>query len=258
MNRPKTPVVLALSGHDPTGGAGVQADIEATAAAGCRCVSVITCLTAQNTAVFKAPAAQPAAQFQEQLRLLAEDIAIDACKIGMVGDAELIAVIAEFLEEADFPVVLDPVLSAGAGGWQAPPQLVRETARRLLPRAAVATPNRAEALALTGCDAVEDAARALLDLGCGAALVTDADDGAAEVVNAYLDETRTFHHYRRERLPGAFHGSGCTLAAHLAARLAQGDEMRAAVEAAQEYTWRTLKNAQRLGKSQLHPGRLCP
>ena len=249
------PVVLALSGHDPSGAAGVQADIEALAHAGCHCISVITSLTAQNTIEFKSVAPQAPARFREQLDLLTGDITVDACKIGLVGSIELVEVIGDYLATAQFPVVLDPVLGAGAGADLSSQKLLRAMRDHLLPRAGVITPNLGEALALTGCNEIGKALHGLLDLGCSSALITAADQAGNQAVNTWISETREIHTYRWDKLPGTYHGSGCTLSACLAGRLALGDPVRSAVETAQEYTWQTLKHARRIGTSQLHPER---
>ncbi len=250
------PVVLAFSGHDPSGAAGIQADIEALARCGCHCVSVITSLTAQNTSEFRGLEAQSPAGFREQLDLLTEDIAVDACKIGLIGSVQLIEIIADYLKTAKLPVVLDPVLGSGAGVKLADQRLIRTMTEYLLPHASVITPNLEEAVALTGCNETAQALQTLLDLGCDTALITAADNGRDQVINTWMSEAREIYSYRWEKLPGVYHGSGCTLSAYLAGRLALGDTIRTAVEKAQEYTWQTLKNASRIGKSQLHPGRL--
>lgn len=249
------PVVLALSGHDPTGAAGVQADIEALAHTGCHCISVITSITAQNTAEFRSMAPQSPAGFREQLDLLTGDIAVDACKIGLVGSIELVEVIGDYLATAQFPVVLDPVLGAGAGADLSSQELIRAITEYLFPRTRVITPNLEEAMALTGCSDTGKALHRILDLGCATALITAADQASDRVTNTWMDETREIHSYRWDKLPGSYHGSGCTLSACIAGRLALGDTVRAAVETAQEYTWKTLKHARRLGKAQLHPER---
>lgn len=251
------PVVLALSGHDPSGAAGAQADIETLASAGCHCVSVITCLTAQNTARFESLEAPSPDRFRERLALLTEDIPINACKIGLLGSPVLVDVITDCLESATLPVVLDPILRAGAGDDLAQPGLTQALTEKLFPQAAIVTPNRAEALALTGLADADIAAilRALLDFGCEAALVTGADETETEVVNAYRDRAGEVAEYRWEKLPGQFHGSGCTLSACIAGRLARGDSLKTAVETAQAYTWQTLKHARLLGRAQSHPGR---
>ena len=249
------PVVLALSGHDPSGAAGVQADIEALARAGCQCISVITSLTTQNTSEFRATQPQTPARFREQLDLLTEDIPVDACKIGLIGSIGLVETIADYLETEKFPVVLDPVLASGTGVNLAQQDLIRNMREHLFPHTTVITPNLEEALALTGCNGMTQALHALLDLGCDTALITNADNAQDQVVNSWMSNTREMYSYPWEKLPGVYHGSGCTLSAYLAGRLALGDPVRTAVEKAQEYTWQTLKNARRTGKAQLHPER---
>lgn len=258
MVTPEKPVVLALSGHDPSGAAGIQADIEALARAGCHCVSVITSLTSQNTSEFKAMEPQSPARFKEQLDLLTQDIRVDACKIGLTGSVQLVEIIADYLESADFPVVLDPVLGSGTGTDLARPDLIRIMTERLFPHTTVITPNLQEARTLTGCDGINKALHTLLNLGCDTALITTADNGQDQVINTWMDRDREVHVYRWEKLPGAYHGSGCTLSAYLAGRLARKDVIGDAVEKAQEFTWHALNNARRLGKSQLHPERLLP
>lgn len=255
MNRSARPVVLALSGHDPSGAAGAQADIETLANADCHCVSVLTCLTTQNTARFESLEAPSPARFRERLTLLTEDIPINACKIGLLGSPALVDVITDYLESASLPVVLDPILRTGAGDDLAQPGLTQALTEKLFPHAAIVTPNRAEALALTGLADAAATPQALLDFGCEAALVTGADETGTEVINAYRDRAGAVAEYRWEKLPGQFHGSGCTLSACIAGRLAQGDSLKTAVETAQSYTWQTLKRAQRLGRAQSHPGR---
>ena len=252
---PTKPVVLALSGHDPSGAAGVQADIEALAHTGCHCISVITSLTAQNTAEFRSVTPQPPARFREQLDLLTGDITVDACKIGLIGSIELIEIIGDYLTSAEFPVVLDPILGAGAGADLSTPGLIRAMTECLFPHTGVITPNLEEALALTGCSETEKALHGLLDLGCETALITAAGQAGDQVINTWISATREIHSYRWDKLPGAYHGSGCTLSACLAGRLALGHPVHSAVETAQEYTWQTLKNARRIGRSQLHPER---
>ena len=249
------PVVLALSGHDPSGAAGVQADIETLARAGCHCASVLTALTAQNTARFQEAHPVSPDLFRRQLALLTADMPVSACKIGMLPDIALVEAVADYLAETRLPTVLDPVLGPGVGGAFAAPALARSMAARLAPRVTVITPNLAEARTLTGLDSPEAALRRLLELGCESALLTTADTSRDEVVNTWISAQGAPIHYRWKKLPGMYHGSGCTLSAAIAAQLALGNPVQTAVERAQEYTWMTLKSARRLGRKQLHPDR---
>ena len=248
-------MVLALSGHDPSGAAGVQADIETLARGGCHCVSVITSLTAQNTAQFKHITPQPPALFREQLDLLTQDLSVDACKIGLIGSVELVEVIADYLARTNFPVVLDPILASGTGAGLASAALRAALTEQLFPHATIVTPNLAEALTLTGGNELNSALYTLLERGCDTALVTTSDDEGGRLTNTWMDETRALHKYHWDKLPGTYHGSGCTLSAGIAGWLAQGTPLRTAVAQAQEYTWQTLHHARRHGTAQLHPER---
>jgi len=250
------PVVLALSAHDPSGAAGVQADIESINRNGARCVSVLTALTAQNTGVFETILPQQAADFRQQARLLLADIRIDAIKIGLIGNPllvnEITAIIAEY---PGLPVVLDPVLHAGTGTDLSTNELIDRIKQGLLPLTTVLTPNLKEAQRLAGVNDKNQAAQVLLQMGCRSVLITGADQATGRVINSlYLHNFEPIH-FDWERLPGIYHGSGCTLAAAVAALLAQGKNIDEAVEHAQQYCWNTLKHGIQLGKSQMHPDR---
>lgn len=250
------PVVLVVSAHDPSGAAGVQADIESINANGCRAVSVITALTAQNTHTFESLLPQSSVAFRRQAELLLEDIEVAACKIGMVGSAALAGEIAAILDRlGGIPVVLDPVLHAGTGTDVAPGGIPSALLERLVPRTTVLTPNLAEAMALTGQADKFAAAAALLARGCGNVLVTGADAGGPRVINTLYAGDGRAEDYVWERLDGVYHGSGCTLAAAIAAQLARRRPPREAVSIAQQFTFDSLRHAHRLGRSQLHPNR---
>lgn len=251
------PVVLVVSAHDPSGAAGVQADIESINANGCRAVSVITALTAQNTHTFESLLPQSSVAFRRQAELLLDDIQVAACKIGMVGSAAIAAEIAAILDRLgrDMPVVLDPVLRTGTGADVAPGGIASVLLEHLVPRTTVLTPNVSEALALTGKADKSAAAAALLASGCGNVMVTGADAGGPRVINSLYAGDGRAEDYEWERLEGVYHGSGCTLAAAIAAQLARRRPLREAVSIAQQFTFDSLRRAHRLGRSQLHPNR---
>jgi len=255
MGETTKPVVLALSGHDPSGAAGLQADIEAVTSTGCHCISVITSLTTQNTSQFTAIKPQSPSQFEEQLNLITSDINVAVCKIGLIGSIELTRVIADYLSSTGLPAVLDPVINAGTGDKIITADLVENIIKHLLPHISIITPNLREAFNLTGCDEVTRSLRTLLKMGCDTALLTNADEAQTEVTNTYINAHAEIVSYRWEKLSGTYHGSGCTLSASIAGYLAQGYEMQSAVEQAQQYTWQTLKHAKKIGQSQLHPER---
>ncbi|CAL1240466.1 bifunctional hydroxymethylpyrimidine kinase/phosphomethylpyrimidine kinase [Candidatus Methylocalor cossyra] len=254
------PVVLCLSGHDPTGGAGLQADIETVTRFGCHPCTVPTCLTAQDTRDVQRVLPQAAAEFREQIALVLSDLSIAAIKIGLLGSLEIARAVAEILDGAGgLPVVLDPVLAAGGGRSLADRALAEEIGRRLVPRALVVTPNHPEARALAGMADAEAGARELRARGCPHVLLTGThgDEGSPEVVNRWY-RAEGVEVYRWPRLPGSYHGSGCTLAAALAAGLARGWEMETAIRTAQRFTFEALERAWRPGRGQWLPNRRAP
>lgn len=249
-------VVLAFSAHDPGGAAGVQADIESINRNGGRCVSVLTAMTAQNTGAFESMVPQRASDFRNQAGLLLADININAFKIGLIGSAALVEEIAAIISKFPaLPVVLDPVLHAGTGTELAGADIIASLKQRLIPLTTVLTPNLKEALRLTGTNDKDAAAQVLLDLGCQSVLITGADQATDRVINSLYRHNTEPVHFDWERLPGVYHGSGCTLAAAIAAQLAQNPDVVEAVKHAQQYCWQSLKHGLQLGRSQLHPDR---
>ncbi|MGH8557659.1 MAG: bifunctional hydroxymethylpyrimidine kinase/phosphomethylpyrimidine kinase [Methylococcales bacterium] len=253
------PVVLGISGHDPSGGAGIQADIETIAALHCYPCTVVSALTLQNTENVKKVFPQPGEQIREQLRLLFNDFDIRCIKIGLLGSLETVSVLHSVLKDnTGIPVVLDPVLTAGGGFDFSNQELVRAISAELIPLATVATPNSAEARRLSPERfTLDECGNYLNSLGCKHILITGADENTAQVVNALYstgEEVRLFHW---ERLAGAFHGSGCTLASAIAALLARGFEPLAAISEAQKFTWKALQAGFRPGKGQNIPDRLA-
>jgi len=252
---PNKPVVLVLAGHDPSGGAGIQADIETLAANGCIATSVITSLTAQNTQSFSYHLPQAAGDFISQARLVVDDVNIAACKIGAIGSQELIRAIHELITDITFPVILDPVLHSTTGHDFLNEEMCVSLCELILPFTTVITPNREEALQLTGTLTPQAAAEKFLELGCKNILITDAEASEIQMINHLYQEDGQTHAFTYERLSGKFHGSGCTLASAISANLAKNIGLPTAIEQAQEFTWNSLKYGLKLGKGQIHPNR---
>lgn len=251
------PAVLSLAGHDPTGGAGIQADIETLFRLGCHPCTVITALTRQDSGDVRCLFPQDPSQFRAQAEMLLADLRVSAIKIGLLGSAAIAGVVAELLaDHAGVPVVLDPVLAAGGGKDLASAELSSVLNRRLLPRATLLTPNTDEARRLTGLADLDDCAGRLLDSGCRFVLITGTHDDSEDVVNRLYDgvQVQRFHW---PRLPGSYHGSGCTLASAAAAFLGRGFAMERAVYQAQRFTWESLRAGYRPGRGQSFPNRRC-
>lgn len=255
---PPRPIVLAIAASDPTGGAGLQADVLTLAAFGCHPVSVLTAITAQDTHGVEAVMPLDAGWVSRQAAVLLGDVRIAAIKLGVLGSAANAAAVAAVLDaQPGVPVVLDPVLASGRGDALADEALIAVLRSQLLPRVTVLTPNLPEARRLAGDAAAgrEACARALLELGCRNVLVTGTHDDTAEVVNTLFAPEGVLREDRWPRLPGEFHGSGCTLASALAALLALGRPLPDAARAAQDFTWQALTGGFAVGGGQAIPDR---
>jgi len=250
------PSVLIFAGSDPSGGAGLQADIQAVSALGAHPLSVITALTVQdNDRVFHVHPV-PAALVQQQAQALLDKIDVGAVKLGIVGNRANAQAIAQLLQQLkqkrpDLPVVLDPVLASGHGdslSADSPAQAIMT----LLPLATLVTPNLPEAAALCGGDGRLDAQVASLLRHCSNVLIKGGHGTGPDVVNRWFSRT-TQCTWTWPRLPGSFHGTGCTLASAIAALLARGKPMAGAIEDAQAYFDHALQTAYAIAPGQRHP-----
>ena len=262
---PSPPIVLTFAASDPTGGAGLQADILTLASLGCHPLSVVTAITVQDTAGVEGVLPIDAEWVADQARALLEDMPVAAFKLGMLGSVEVIAALAEVIADyQDIPVVLDPVLASGRGDQFADEEMVEAMIGLLLPQTTLLTPNSLEArrLAQEMGEAGEDVrdlaecARRLVGAGCEYVLVTGTHEGTPQVINTLYGSHGAVRTDRWDRLPGSYHGSGCTLASAIAAHLASGVNVADAVMGAQEFTWRTLAAGFRPGMGQFIPDRL--
>ena len=239
--------VLSIAGSDSGGGAGIQADLKAFARVGVHGMTAITAITAQSTVGVKAVQAVSPEIVDAQVRAVAEDIGVDAVKIGMLGTAETVeAVVGALRYVGGAPVVIDPVMIAESGAVLLDEKARRALAERLLPLAAVVTPNIPEARALTGLGEAATQAelvRALVDMGAGAAVVTGGH--SAEIVDVFFDGDEVAEITGEWHPDGAAHGSGCTHSSSLAAFLALGRNPLAAAEGAREITSEAVRDGLR-------------
>jgi hydroxymethylpyrimidine/phosphomethylpyrimidine kinase len=256
------PVVLTFAASDPSGGAGIQADILTLASMGCHPLSVITAITVQDTLGVEAVQPIDADWVADQARCLLEDMPVDAFKIGALGSVENIAAIAEILSDyPDVPLILDPVLASGRGDELANDEMLHALRELLLPRTTILTPNSMEARRLADIEDEEEpslatCANRLIESGCEFVLITGTHEPTPQVVNTLYGKSGVVRSDSWQRLPGNYHGSGCTLASAIAAMLANGLELPEAVREAQDYTWHTLQKAYRPGMGQFLPDRL--
>jgi hydroxymethylpyrimidine/phosphomethylpyrimidine kinase len=258
------PIVLAFAATDPSGGAGLQADILTLSSMGCHPLSVVTAVTVQDTVGVEELLPLDAEWIADQARCVLEDMPVSVFKIGLLGSVEIIAVIAEIVSDyPEVPLVLDPILTSGRGDDLASDDIISAMRELMVPQATVLTPNSLEArrLALEDSDeneypGLDECARRLLALGCEYILITGTHENTPEVVNTLYSQEGSVRSDAWQRLPGSYHGSGCTLASAIAATIANGLDISEAVRDAQEYTWQTLNTAYRPGMGQYIPDRL--
>ena len=221
------PRALTIASSDSGGGAGIQADLKAFAAAGCHGMSAIVALTAQSTVGVTAIHELPPEFVVAQLEAVFDDIGVDAAKTGMLFSARLIEAVADFLADHPVPLVVDPVMVASSGARLLEDAAVDVLVARLFPLAAVVTPNADEARALVGEGDSAEQARRLLELGPRAAIVTGSGAG-----DFFFDGETALEIPARRHDNAATHGSGCTHSATLAALLARGEDLLSAAAVA--------------------------
>ena len=251
--------VLIVAGSDSGGGAGIQADIKTVTALGGYAATAVTALTAQNTTgVYGVVGIEPAF-IQQQMRVVIEDIGVDAIKTGMLHSAPVIEAVAEILAELDaaLPVVVDPVMVAQSGASLLESDAVSALKDRLLPRATVLTPNLPEAEALLGSaipESREDmraAALSLAQLGPGTVLLKGGHMSGDSLRDVLARRGEVLEIFEEPRIDTEHtHGTGCTLASAIATGLAQGLEVLAAVQRARRYLRLAIAQNPGLGRGQ--------
>jgi hydroxymethylpyrimidine/phosphomethylpyrimidine kinase len=245
---PDRPLVLCFSGHDPGGGAGIQADAQSIHALGGHALCIVTANTVQDTHDVSRVVAVAPMLVAAQVEALLADCTIAAIKIGLVGDAEQLPYIVQAIERTRVPVVLDPVLRAGGGSSMTSAGTVAALIETLVPHVEIVTPNAAEARRLAP-GGVDD----LLRAGAQHVLVTGGDEPGDPVINTWHSHGQEPRRFEWPRLPGAFHGAGCTLAAAIAALRARGVDVGEALEQAQRFTFEALRGAYAIGSGRKVP-----
>jgi hydroxymethylpyrimidine/phosphomethylpyrimidine kinase len=232
------------------------------ASMGCHPLSVITAITVQDSSGVEGVLPIDAEWVSDQARAILEDIPVAAFKIGVLGSAENVAAVAEIVADyPEIPLVLDPVLASGRGDEFAGEETLAAIREMLIPQCTIITPNTPELrrLALEDDDnetRIEKLALRIIEMGAEFVLVTGTHEATPDVINSLYFDKGLLRSDNWQRLPGSFHGSGCTLASALAATVARGLDISEAVREAQEYTWQTLKFGYRPGMGQFIPDRL--
>lgn len=252
------PVVLVFAGSDPTGGAGLQADILTLASLGCHPASVVTAVTAQDTIGIKQILTIDTEHVVVQARAVLEDMPVAAIKTGMLASTTTVSAIASIVEDyPDVPLIVDPVQYSGGGDHLSEEPLEDALRLLLIPRATLVTPNIQEARRLApDADTLDACAQEVMSTGCRYVLITGTHDSTPQVINRLYGNMRLLKAFEFERLPYTYHGSGCTLASACAATLAHGLDPMDAVHQALMYTAKTLRHGYRAGMGQHLPDRL--
>ncbi|MGM0767743.1 MAG: bifunctional hydroxymethylpyrimidine kinase/phosphomethylpyrimidine kinase [Pseudomonadota bacterium] len=250
---------MILSGLDPSGGAGIQADIQAVTALGCHPLPVLTCLTVQDTRNVYDAVAVDADLIRRQLDCVAADSPIHAIKTGALGNAAVVEVLVAFLEQHPaVPLITDPVIKAAGGGDLADEALINAMKHRLFSRAELVTPNGIELAMLGGTDDPVEAAGRLMAAGCQSVLATGGHGDGPQIINTLFSGNGEPVRWEIERVGGEYHGTGCTLAAAIAAGRAAGLSARASISQAQNFVNRAILHALEVGNGQPVPDRGIP
>lgn len=254
-----SPVILVVGGNDPVGGAGLCADIQTLSALGCHAAPVLTAVTMQTTCGVTGFSPVDADTVKKQIACVLEDMPVVAIKTGMLATGSIASTVGEIAGQLpDIPLVVDPVLASNAGNSLSEHSLLDGIIEYLLPHAMIVTPNLPELKTLSaavGCS--EDDLHAMAaSLGVDCLVTGTHDDRTENVINRLIRHSGETSEWVWDRLPGEFHGSGCTLASSLAAGLALGADLEAAAEQAQAFTWQALSNGLELGECQLLPNRI--
>jgi len=254
-----TAIALTIAGSDSSGGAGIQADLKAFSALGAYGASVITAITAQNTRSVTAVHEIPADMVFAQIRAVLDDLEVDAIKIGMLSSPKIIQTVCNALADFKRAIVVDPVMVAKSGDILLQQTAVESLKSDLLPLASLITPNLPEAAQLLGCGMATDQAsmlaqgQALLELGAGAALMKGGHGSGSECIDLLVTRSDSIESYRAARIDTRnTHGTGCTLAASIAAFLANNLPLHESVKRAHSYLQASIKAADKLQIGQGH------
>jgi hydroxymethylpyrimidine/phosphomethylpyrimidine kinase len=255
-NMEPTPVVMTFADLDPSGAAGIQADVETLFSMGCHCSSIATAITAQDTYEYHDSIATDPVMMTEQARAILEDMLVSVFKVGQVGSIDTLQAIYAILRDyPEKPVIYQPSLPLQSRLFT--DHLLTHIRNLLLPLSSIITINTLEANFLAPqADTIKACINEILDAGPEYVLVTGIGGDLRKFNNALYTNAGLQKRWEWERLPHTYQGSGSTLSASIAAHIAHGFDAVTSIEKAQNYTWHTLKNARRLGMGNYVPNRM--
>ena len=248
--------VLLFSGLDPSGAAGVAADIETINQFGMTSLPIITTLTVQNSQEIKLVETTSQTLIEAQFQALTKDIAFKTVKIGLLGSLGQIKTIIKLLNtRPELSIILDPVLKSGNDETLLDEDAINVMRSELVPLAKILTPNLTE---LSRLAPGLDEQSAISSLDCPWILVTTADSSEVDIEHRLYHQSKLVGQFPYKKLPGKYHGSGCTLSSAISALIASDIPVEIACKRALDYTYQTLLSAKKLGKMQYHPNRTLP
>ena len=243
------PSILAISGHDPTGGAGVQADIETITACGGKAVTLITCLTSQNTKKFEKYYPLNERIFAKQSKLLLSENSLDAIKIGSIGSVPIIKETYRLLKKSETKkIILDPVIYPTAGGKLLDEKMLKSSIKLLFPNVFLLTPNKEEVLEITCEKDVFRGIAKLFALGVKNILLKDFNPNKEKIFNRLYSDEKTYQEWEIRRIPGNYHGTGCTLSSAIATFFSKNNNIIESVNLAQNFVVHAIQNSSKLGR----------
>ena len=247
----KLPIVLVIGGHDPTGGAGVQKDIETITSLNCHAVSLITCLTSQNTENFSSVNPVNPNEFAKQAKSLFSDVSIDVIKIGAIGSLKIAEKISDLLNYfKKITVVLDPVIKTSSGGTLINKEAIEGLKSLLFPKSFLITPNLNEAKSLSGKKDLKKALEVLFSFSPKYILMKDIEKSQKNITNNLYSKKKLLNRWSNPRIEGKFHGTGCTLASSIASFIARSENIQDSIDLGQQFTFQSIKNAIEIGEGQ--------
>lgn len=256
MVRLEADSVLLFSGLDPSGAAGVSADIETINQFGVTPLPIITTLTAQNTQRVLSLEPTKSSLLELQFKLIDEDISFNTVKIGLLGSPYQVKVISKLLcEKRGVNIVLDPIISSSTEHILSSNEMIDAMKKELIPLCLILTPNLAELNALAPGLNEESA---ISSLNCPWVLLTTSDSSEIQVEHRLYHDSNLIRKFTYKKLAGQYHGSGCTLSSAIAALVALDFGLEDACEKALDYTYQSLLSAKKVGKMQYHPNRTLP
>ena len=251
------PIVLVIGGLDPTGGAGVLADSQTILMNGCHPITLVTCLTAQNTNSFDGMKATNTDFFKKMTKSLLKDISsINAIKIGALANEEIIRLVKEIIiNYKNIPVVLDPIIETSSGGSLISKEGIKELKLSLLPYAELVTPNIEEAKFLTNKDSLSEITEQFYKLKSNYIFIKDNEE-KNQIRNYLYKNKQLIKEWQVAKIKGRFQGTGCSISSCIASNLAKEIKIEESIELAQDTVHQSLLNAIDLGKGQKIPKRI--